>query len=225
MTTQQGRHQDFWVWGFQFKCPVDLFLTTAGGGSRKFAREDPYGYVWILPSELGTWAQTQYFLVVLGIVSREARENLHIFRNICTTLSQIWCDLRGFHRAKARKKFVIWALLVRIHLLLPLLLHSACYVRVPPYDFRPSPKIHDGGGPAPGAPPVSALDNALEETIEQGGCRVRGTARWIDIRCLHCAHRRDQPSKPSLSTTPDQATLFPKTAQSVLSVPLWSAGI
>ena len=35
--------------------------------------------------ELGTLAQIQDFLVVLGIVSREARENLHIFRNICTT--------------------------------------------------------------------------------------------------------------------------------------------
>ena len=97
------RTKTCWVWGFQFKCSVDLFPTTAGGGSRKFAREDPYGYVWILPSELGTWAQIQDFLVVLGIVSREARENLHIFRNICTTFSQIWCDLRGFNRAKREK--------------------------------------------------------------------------------------------------------------------------
>ena len=80
--------------------PLPLF---PGGSSRKFAREDPYGYVWILPSELGTWALIQDFLVVLGIVSREARENLHIFRNICTTFSQIWCDLRGFNRAKREK--------------------------------------------------------------------------------------------------------------------------
>ena len=36
-------------------------------------------------------------------VSHEARENLHIFRNICTTFSQIWCDLKGFNRAKREK--------------------------------------------------------------------------------------------------------------------------
>ena len=28
---------------------------------------------------------------------------MHIFRNICTTFSQIWCDLRGFNRAKREK--------------------------------------------------------------------------------------------------------------------------
>ena len=56
--------------------------------------------------------------------------------------------------ARSAKKIVIWALLVRIHLLLPLLLHSARYVRVSPYDFRPSPQNPRRRGPGPPEPPL-----------------------------------------------------------------------
>ena len=35
-------------------------------------------------------------------IARSARK-FAIFRNICTTFSQIWCDLRGFNRAKREK--------------------------------------------------------------------------------------------------------------------------
>ena len=51
------------------------------------------------------------------------------------------------------KKFAIWALLVRIHFLLPLLLHSARYIR-PPLRFSVLPQKPRRGGRAPGAPPL-----------------------------------------------------------------------
>ena len=47
-------------------------------------------------------SDTRLFGSVRDSIAQSARK-FAIFRNICTTFSQIWCDLRGFNRAKREK--------------------------------------------------------------------------------------------------------------------------
>ena len=125
-------------------------------------------------------SDTRLFGSVRDSIARSARKFAYFSEHLHHLKSNLVRSQR-FSSREARKKFVIWALLVRIHLLLPLLLHSACYVRVPPYDFRPSPKIHDGGGPAP---PVSATG---------GGGRAPGAPPPVSAPELGCARRKRNP--------------------------------
>ena len=95
-------------------------------------------------------SDTRLFGSVRDSIARSARKFAYFSEHLHHLKSNLVRSQR-FSSREARKKFVIWALLVRIHLLLPLLLHSRLLRKGPPIRFSALPQNPRRRGP--GAPP------------------------------------------------------------------------